>query len=146
MENDALHKDEEQSVTYDFLKLARAGNSSDLLKQMSFRVDISKLYSVCASQSCNSANPQFAVQLKVNDLSLIEHYGGRYLVQLWNNNREIVYQRVRNEPVTNRNLIDNWLIFQEDKTMVDGTPFEFSGGFQSKDNERYTIIKLCEEN
>ena len=76
-------EEEEDKVKYDFLKLARAENSSALLKDMSFNVDISKLYSVCTSACNNQANRYCPVQLKVNDIALIEHYGGQYLIQLW---------------------------------------------------------------
>ena len=40
------HEEKAEKVTYDFLKLARADNSSTMLKDMSFNVDISKLYNV----------------------------------------------------------------------------------------------------
>ena len=39
-------EEKEERVTYDFLKLARAENSNTMLKDMSFNVDISKLYNV----------------------------------------------------------------------------------------------------
>ena len=40
------NEEKAEKVTYDFLKLARADNSSTMLKDMSFNVDISKLYNV----------------------------------------------------------------------------------------------------
>ena len=92
---------------------------------MSFNVDISKLYSVLTSACNNQANRYCPVQLCVNDLSLIEHYGGQYLIQLWSDNKELVYQRVRSQPLANRNLIDNYFIFQEDESAIKGTPEEF---------------------
>ena len=96
---------------YDFMKLARMENSTALLKNMSFNVDISKLYSVVGSVCNNQANHFCPVQLRINDLTLAEHYGGPYLIQLWTNKQELVYQRVRNQPLLNRNLVNNYFIF-----------------------------------
>ena len=52
-------QDEEGSgsgAKYNFSKLARANNSNVLLRDMSFNVDISKLYSVLTSACNNQAN------------------------------------------------------------------------------------------
>ena len=53
--------------------------------------------------------------MKINDMRLIEHYGGQYLIQLWSEDQELVYQRVRKQPLTNRNLVDNYFVYQEDE-------------------------------
>ena len=53
--NDELFVDyeEDEKGKYDFTKLARMASSSALLKNMSFNVDVSKLYSVVGS-ACNN--------------------------------------------------------------------------------------------
>ena len=82
--------------------------------------------------------------MRVNDKRLIEHYGGQYLVQLWSADKELVYQTARKQPLSNRNLIDNYFVFQEDEThQVEGeAPAEFGNNDFRRD--RYTIVKLIE--
>ena len=48
---------EEAKKSYNFLELARSKDSTSLLTNMSFTVDISKLYTVLASACTNQANP-----------------------------------------------------------------------------------------
>ena len=105
---------------------------------MSFTVDISKLYTVLASTYTNQANPYCPVQLKVNDKQLIAHYGGQHLVQLWNKDMEIVYQRTRKQPVSNWNLIGSYFIFQEDESM---SPLDY---FVRQD--QYKVVKIVGKN
>ena len=44
---------ENKKLQYDFLELAKSNSSASLLQNMSFNVDISKLYTVVASACTN---------------------------------------------------------------------------------------------
>ena len=111
---------------------------------MSFNVDISKLYTVVASGCTNQANKYCPVQMRVNDKRLIEHYGGTYLVQLWSADKELVYQTARKQPLSNRNLTDDYFVFQEDDFYQEEgeEPEEF--GNNSFRRDKYTIVQIIE--
>ena len=82
--------------------------------------------------------------MRVNDKRLIEHYGGQYLVQLWSADKELVYQTSRKFPLSNRNLTDDYFVFQEDgEYQAEGeAPAEF--GNNSFRRDRYTIVHIIE--
>ena len=108
----------EFDAKYDFNKLATTVDPEDLMKSMSFNVDTSKLYSIESTCINNEANPYCPVQIKINDENLATQYGGDYLVQLWNNKQNLLFQRVRNKLVYSWNIINNIFIFMEDKDAI----------------------------
>ena len=83
--------------------------------------------------------------MKINDKWLIEKYGGQYLVQLWSQDMELVYERVRKQPLANRNLNGRYFIFQEDETSKDGNEYNNSNNVfdaHTCRQDRYKVVKI----
>ena len=72
--------DREVDAEYNFKKMAAVDQAEQLVKNMSFNIDISKLYGLEKTCISNQANPYCPVLLKVNNKELQALYGGQYLV------------------------------------------------------------------
>ena len=77
------------------MKLCRAKNSTEMLKSMSFDININKLYSLKQAFCDNEFNEYCAVLLRVENNQLKQALGGRYLVQVWNKQGQLLYERCR---------------------------------------------------
>ena len=81
---------------------------------MSFNIDTSQLYVLEKSCMQNQANPFCPVLLRITNETLAKRYGGQYLIQVWNRQKELIFQRVRTQPITSWNLTGKYFVFKED--------------------------------
>jgi len=79
-----LDEESEAKESYDFMKLCRAKNSAEMLKSMSFDININKLYRLEQAFCDNEHNEYCAVLLRIENRQLRQELGGNYLIQVWN--------------------------------------------------------------
>ena len=79
-----------------------------------FRVPLNKLYELVGSCQYNEESDFCPVLVKVQDKKVIEFNGGkRFLLQVWDRNGQMVFERPLDEPVTNWNISGDTFVFQE---------------------------------
>ena len=111
--------DREVDAEYDWAAMVAVDRAEQLVKNMSFTIDIGKLYRLEKTCMSNERNPYCPVLLRVSNPDLQAAYGGQYLVQVWSRSRKLVFQRVRPSTITSWNLVGNYFVFQEDRSALE---------------------------
>ena len=106
--------EDELDEKYDFVKLATADSPETLLQSMSFNVDTSLLYDIEKTCVLSEANSYCPILLQVNDKDLQKQYGGEYVVQVWSNEKKLLYEKVRQSTIYSWSLVNNFFVFREE--------------------------------
>ena len=84
------------------------------MKDVMFKVPLHELYNVIASCNYNANNYFCPVLVRIIDeMTLIKNDNYPYLLQVWTQKGEMVFERKLREPVSNWNISGDKLIFQE---------------------------------
>ena len=96
------------------MKDKQATTSSSFMKDVMFKVPLHELYNVIASCNYNANNYFCPVLVRIIDeMTLIKNENYPYLLQVWTQKGEMVFERKLREPVSNWNISGDKLIFQE---------------------------------
>ena len=89
-------------------------NAKQFMKQVMYQVPLNQLYRVIAS-CMYSEDAQFCpVLVKIVDSDILKENSGKpYLLQVWNQRGEMIYERSMANPVANWNICGNKLLFME---------------------------------
>jgi len=112
-----MEEEGEAQETYDFMKLCRAKNSAEMLKSMSFDININKLYSLEQAFCDNQFNEYCAVLLRVENKQLRQVLGGKYLVQVWNKQGQLMYERCRGNSQFQGSMLGVYFTFEQEGNM-----------------------------
>ena len=106
--------DEELDEVYDFGSLATADSPEKLLQSMSFNVDTALLYEIEKTCVLSQANRYCPILLQVNDKDLVKEYGGEYVIQVWSDEKQLLYEKVRESTIYSWSLINNFFVFRDE--------------------------------
>ena len=106
--------DEELDEVYDFGSLATADSPEKLLQSMSFNVDTALLYEIEKTCVLSQANRYCPILLQVNDKELVKEYGGEYVIQVWSDEKQLLYEKVRESTIYSWSLINNFFVFRDE--------------------------------
>jgi hypothetical protein len=82
-----------------YLRNYKSSTSRDFMDEVTYEVPLKGLYRVQKTCSSNEGCPFQAVLLQIRDKRLRLMYGNAtHLIQVWNKNGEMVYQRSLNTP------------------------------------------------
>ena len=112
------------------------------MKEVMFKVPLNKLYKLIASCYYNEFGNFCPVLVKiVDDKVLEENRGKEFLLQVWDRQGEMVFERPLKKPVVNWNISDDIFIFIESndnpvvhvvKLYLDKTPVVFKFNLPKK--------------
>ena len=89
-------------------------SAKEYLEKVRFRVEVSELYKVIDSCVYDPNNVFCPVLVEImNDEIIKENDGKKYLLQVWSNQGEMIYERQMDSPVTNWNISTDKFLFQE---------------------------------
>ena len=98
---------------------------------MSYKVPLNELYAVRSTCCSNELNLYCPIVLEITNTELQKLYNGTFLIQIWNKQGELLFERTRNTTLKCMSQVGNFFVFKRsiDDQMV---------GVYS----RYEIIKL----
>ena len=95
-------------------------SASEFMEKVQYRVPLHHLYEVVASCVYTEGADFCPILVKIVDKTILEvNKGMRYLVQVWNSNGDLVFEKPLSKPVCNWNISNNKFIFLEDCNSCD---------------------------
>ena len=93
----------------------RITSAKDLMQRVMYQVPLSRLYSIVASCQFDE-NARFCpILVKINDETIRKNNGGRsFLLQVWNLQGEMAFEKPLEKPVSNWNISNDVLLYLED--------------------------------
>ena len=86
------------------------------MKKVMYYVPLDKLYKVIASCQYTENSDFCPVLVKIVDKQILEHNQGLpYLLQVWTNRGQMVFERSLMQPISNWNISHDKFCFQEDR-------------------------------
>ena len=86
------------------------------MDKIAYHVPLDKLYEIIASCLFEEGVKFCPVLIKINDEEIKKQSGGKtFLLQVWTEAGEMVFERPMETPLTNWNIAGDKLIFMEDK-------------------------------
>lgn len=90
-------------------------DAKDFMKGVMYQVPLSKLYRPIASCQFNDNKVFCPILVKIIDETILkENNGLQYLLQVWNVNGEMIFEKSLEKPVCNWNICSSRLMFMEE--------------------------------
>ena len=85
------------------------------MRKVSYHVPLSKLYEVVASCLYEEGAKFCPILIKINNKDILENSGGKpFLLQVWTDEGEMIFERPLETPPANWNISGNKLIYLEE--------------------------------
>ena len=96
------------------LKSSQCNSAKDYMRSVMYTVPLSELYKVVASCNYNEENEFCPVLVRIVDKQILALNDGlEFLLQVWTNKGDMVFEKPLETPVVNWNIKKNKFLFQE---------------------------------